>query len=159
MTRFERADHDARIDARPDPRPGPGAIVEWSAGPEGRDGAPRPRALHRVLAARAPLAPQAAPVHPRGARRLVALGALSGLLRVTGLGGPRAQPPEPLLVEDRRSDRSLVRDVYRRCRRCAFSAGADDRGDRSRPWRPAGPQGGRASPDRRAGAPLAGAAA
>ena len=67
--------------------------------------------LHRVVAARAPLAPQAAAVRPRRARRLVGLGALPRLLRGARLGGPRAQPAQPLLVADRRPD-ELTFDTY-----------------------------------------------
>ena len=39
------------------------------------------------------------------------------LLRAPRLGGPRAQPPEPLLVADRRSGGALVRVLRRRRRR------------------------------------------
>ena len=81
------------------------AAAQRPAGPQGRDRAPRSRPLHRVVAARAALAAQAAAVRPRRAGRIVALGALPRLLRRARLGGPRAQPAQPLLVADRRPGR------------------------------------------------------
>ena len=98
----------ARAQAPADQRP---------AGPQGRDRAPRARHLHRVVAARATLAPQAAAVRPRRARRLVALGALPRLLRGARLGGPRPQPAQPLLVADRGPGDALVRHLHRGRRR------------------------------------------
>ena len=88
------ADSPLRLSARPTPASDRGG----SARPQGRDRAPRARPVHRVVAARAPLAPPAAPVRPRRARRIVGLGALPRLLRRSRLGGPRAQPAQPLLV-------------------------------------------------------------
>ncbi len=105
-----------------DPRPGPAAADQRPAGPQGRDRAPRSRALHRVLAAGAPLPAQAAAVRPRRAHRLVALGALPRLLRRARLGGPRPQPAQPLLVADRGPGAALVRHLHRGRRRRARAA-------------------------------------
>ena len=66
------------------------------------------------------IAPQAAPVRPRRARRFVGLGALPRVLRVARLGGPRPQPAQPLLVADGRPDDAHVRHATPRTssRRC-----------------------------------------
>ena len=114
--------------------------------PQGRDRAPRARALHRVVAARAALAPQAAAVRPRRAGRLVGLGALPRLLRVARLGRPRPQPAEPLLVADRRSGRAVVRDRTSRTSSAALERlGPTTVVDRPRDGRAARAQGRRAA--------------
>ena len=93
-----------RTDDRPRPPPtasSPAPRLERPARPQGRDRARRARPVHRVVAARAALATQADPVRPRRARRVVGVGALPPPLRRPRLGGPRAQPAQPLLVADR----------------------------------------------------------
>ena len=109
----------------------PGAAGQRPAGAQGRDRAARPRHLHRVVAARAPVATQAAAVHPRRAGRLVGLGALPRLLRRSRLGGPRAEPAQPLLVADR--------PTRRRCRSTPTPRTSSRRwiGSARRPWRSA----------------------
>ena len=90
-----------RTDDRPDhlrAPPRPHRAVQRPARPQGRDRDRRPRPVHRVVAARAAVAAQAGPVRPRRARRIVGLGALPPPLRRPRLGGPRAQPAQPLLV-------------------------------------------------------------
>ena len=52
-----------------------------------------------------------------------------------GLGGPRPQPPEPLLVADRRPDDAVVRHLHRGRRRGPRPARADDRRGRARDGR------------------------
>ena len=118
-------------------------------GPQGRDRARRARAVRRVVAARAAVASEAAAVHPRRAGRLVGLGALSRVLRRTRLGGPRAQPAQPLLVADRGPGDAVVRHLHGGRRRDARSVRVRRRRRRSRDGWPAGAQGRRADADRR----------
>ena len=73
--------------------------------------------LHRVVAAGASLATQAAALPARRADRLVAVGAVPRLLRRARLGGPRPQPAQPLLVADGGPGAALVRHVHRGRRR------------------------------------------
>src|SRR5512146_2168964 len=80
---------------------------------QGRDRDPRSRPVHRVVAAGATVAAAAAAPHPRRAGRVVAVGALHGLLRRPRMGGSRPQPPEPLLVAVRGSGDALVRHLPR----------------------------------------------
>ena len=124
------------------------------ARPQGRDRARRAGDLHRVVAARAPLAATAALLVHGELAGCWALGALPPLLRRPGLGGPRPQPAEPLLVEDGRAAGPLVRDLPGRRGR-GPGAGRAGRGrDRARDGRPPGPQGRRRTgPGRRPRAP------
>ena len=71
-------------------------------------------------------------------------GALPRLLRPAGLGGPRAQPAEPLLVPDRRPGPALVRDLHGRRGRRRGAARARHGAPRARHGRASCPQGRRA---------------
>ena len=83
---------------------------------QGRDRSARPRHPHRVLAARAADAPQAAPARPRRAGRLLGLAPLPGVLRPARLGGARRQPARSLLVGHSRLRDARFRDLRRRRR-------------------------------------------
>src|SRR5436190_1211496 len=110
------------------------------------------------MAARTAFAPKAAPLRARRAGRLVAVGAVPGLLRGSRLGRPCPQPSEPLLVPDGGSHDAVVRIVYRRCR----SGHRPTWRGRRRHWAchgwTAGAQGSRGPPDRGNGPALPGTA-
>ena len=133
--------------ARADPDARRSTALERPAGAQGRDRAARPRHLHRVVAAGASLAAQAADVRARRARRVVGLGALPRLLRGARLGRTRHQPAQPLLVADRRPDDALVRHVPRGRRRGTRSARARRPWRRARDGRSARPEGRRTGRD------------
>ena len=109
------------------------------AGPQGRDRHRGARPLHRVVAARAPVAAPAALPAPRRARRFVAVGALPGLLRAARLGGPRPQPARPLLVGHGRPREPRLRQLPRTTPRQGSGARPAGRGDRARPGRASSP--------------------
>ena len=116
-----------------------------TAHPQGRADRRRSRPVHRVVAARAALASQAAVPVARRARRLVAVAPVPGLFRATRLGGPRAEPARPLLVRDGRLRRARLRHVPRgRPGRREHDVATADRG-RPRHGRAAGDEARRAA--------------